>query len=126
MRIEAGLYHNASAPRQPHLNRPASRRGRLFRYSGNFHRHELRCFRFANTLLPVVKLPITKTAITTERRNSLSARNLFGNQTFATSPTLPFARASSLYTATRRGDLQDGVYIALTVLPGGGSCARAR
>jgi hypothetical protein len=34
--------------------------------------------------------------------------------TFATSPTLPFARASSLYTATRRGDLQDGVYIALT------------
>jgi len=34
--------------------------------------------------------------------------------TRSTSPTLPFARASSLYTATRRGDLQDGVYIAFT------------
>lgn len=80
MRIEAGLYHNASAPRQPHLNRPASRPGTVICYSGNFHRNKLRYYRFADTLLPVVKLPITKTAITTERRNSLSARNLFGNQ----------------------------------------------
>jgi len=97
MRIEAGFYHNDSAPRQPHLNRPASRRGSLFRYSGNFHRNKIRCSRFANTLLPVVKLPITKTAITTERRNSLSARNLFGNQP---SPLRPLFRSPVLHPST--------------------------
>src|SRR5581483_5600722 len=32
----------------------------------------------------------------------------------ATLSTLPFARASPFYTAARQGDLQDGVYIALT------------
>jgi len=101
MRIEARLYHNASAPRQPHLNRPASRRGSPFRYSGNFHRNKLRCSRFANTLLPVVKLPITKTAITTERRNSLSARNLFGNQPW---PLRPLFRSPVLHPFTLRHD----------------------
>jgi hypothetical protein len=99
MRIEVGFYHNASAPRQPHLKRPASRCGSLFRYSGNFHRNKLRCSRFANTLLPVVKLPITKPAITTERRNSLTARNLFGNQP---SPLRPLFRSPALHPSTLR------------------------
>lgn len=35
--------------------------------------------------------------------------------TFATLLALPSARASSLYTVTRRGDLQDGFYVALTL-----------
>ncbi len=100
-RIEAGLYHQASGSRQPHLNRPANRRGCLFRYSGNFHRNELRRFRFANTLLPVVKLPIAKTPITTERRNSLAARNLFGNQP---SPLRPLFRSPALHPFTLRHD----------------------
>src|SRR5580658_9042527 len=96
-RIESGLYHNASAPRQPHLNCPVGRRGRLFSDSGNFHRYELCRFRSANALLPVVKLPITKTAIATERRNSLSARNLFGNQP---SPLRPLFRSPVLHPST--------------------------
>jgi len=101
MRIEAGLYDQASASRQPHLNRPASRRGALFRYSGDFHRNKLRCSHFANTLLPVVKLPITKTAITTKRRNSLSARNLLGNQP---TPLRPLFRSLVLHPSTLRHD----------------------
>lgn len=100
-RIEAWLYHQASAPRQPHLYRPAGRRRCLFRYSGNFHRHELRRFPFANTLLPVVKLPIAKTTIATKRRHCLPARNLFGNQP---APLRPFFRLSALHPFTLRHD----------------------
>lgn len=98
-RIEAGLYHNASTPRQPHLNRHPSRRRCLFRYSGNFHRNKLRRFPFANTLLPVVKLPIAKTTITTERRHCLPARNLFGNQP---APLRPLFRSPVLHPSTLR------------------------
>jgi hypothetical protein len=76
-RVEARRYLQASAPPQPHLNRLTRRRSR-FRNSGNFHRHELRRFRFANSLLLVVKLPIKKAPITTKCRHCLPARNLFG------------------------------------------------
>ena len=99
--IEAWLYQQASGSRQPYLDSPASHRRRLLRHCGNFHRNELRRFRFANTLLPVVELPIAKTAITTERRNSLAARNLFRNQL---SPLRPLFRLLSLHPSTLRHD----------------------
>jgi len=100
-RIESGLNHQASATAETHLNCPAGRRGHLFRYSGNFHRNELRRFRFANALLPVVKLPIAKAPIKTKLRNRLAACNLFRNQP---SPLRPLFRSLALHPSTLRHD----------------------
>ena len=88
--------------------------GASFRDSGNFHR------------LRTSPLPLREHSSSSrktanhedpahDRTPQQSGRSRSVRKpTFATSPTLPFARASSLYTAIRRGDLQDGVYIALT------------
>ena len=59
--IEAGLDHQASASRQPHLDSLGNGCESLLIDSCHFHRNELRGLRLANALLPVVELPITST-----------------------------------------------------------------
>ncbi len=80
MRIEARFNYYAAASRQPYLNRLAEGHGHRSLNSGNLHCNELRYLRFANPFLPLIKLPIAKSAITAERRYTLPTCSLLGNQ----------------------------------------------
>ena len=122
-RIKSSPYHQAPAILQPDFN------PRVARYVGrglrHLHFHESRCRVFPQPFLPPVKMRRAQLPHSAERRHTLPAPHLFGNQSAPLRPCIS-ASFSLRHRATLLCDdhlPQDALHVALTNKRGSCCCA---